>query len=163
MGHFARGQTYDEQVLPESDPEALDFIAASESFAPVRKLKRADLETLRLVVRHQVRKVPTVGGMLLFGKERERHFPDAWIQAGRFGGTDKTHITDTLEIRTFLVRAVEETVAFVQKQALHGMEIGAVHRRVRHPGTEVGQHEGVVRSSFRRNCGTRCARRQSSG
>ena len=67
---FARGETYDEQAMPECDSEALDFRAASEFFAPVRKLKRAALETLRLMVKHQGRKVPTVGGMLLFGKER---------------------------------------------------------------------------------------------
>ena len=42
--------------------EALDFRAASESFAPVRALTRRDLETLRLVTEHQGRKVPTVGG-----------------------------------------------------------------------------------------------------
>ena len=48
-----------------------------------------DLDTLRIVTKHQGRKVPTVGGMLLFGYERERRFPDAWIQAGRFDGLDK--------------------------------------------------------------------------
>ena len=69
---FARGEAYDEQAMPELDSEALDFRAASESFAPVRKLKRSDMETLRLVVKHQGRMVPTVGGILLFGKERER-------------------------------------------------------------------------------------------
>lgn len=70
--------------MPELNSEALDFRAASESFATVRRLKHADLETLRLLTTHQGCKVPTVGGVLLFGKDRERHFPDAWIQAGRF-------------------------------------------------------------------------------
>jgi ATP-dependent DNA helicase RecG len=86
LRRFARGEAYDEQAMPELDSEALDFRAASESFAPVRRIKRRDLETLRLVASHQGRKVPTVGGILLFGKDRERHFPDAWIQAGRFRG-----------------------------------------------------------------------------
>lgn len=35
------------------------FRAASELFAPLRKLERSDMETLRLVVRHQRRKVPS--------------------------------------------------------------------------------------------------------
>jgi predicted HTH transcriptional regulator len=144
MKRFARGETYDEQALPECDSEALDFRAASESFATVRKLKRADLETLRLMVRHQGRKVPTVGGMLLFGKERERYYPDAWIQAGRFRGTDKTHITDTLEIRSLPVRAVEETVAFVQKHALHGMEIGVAQRKDRWNLPPLAVREAVI-------------------
>ena len=73
-----RGESYDEQATPELDSEALDFRAASELFAPGHQLKRADLETLRLVTKHQGRTVPTVGGMLLFGKQRERFFPDAW-------------------------------------------------------------------------------------
>ncbi len=144
LRRFARGDAFDEQAMPECDSEALDFRAASESFSPVRKLKRTDLETLRLMVRHQGRKVPTVGGMLLFGKERERYFPDVWIQAGRFSGIDKTHITDTLDIRSLPVRAVEEIVAFVQKHALHGMEIGAVHRTERWNLPPVAVREAVI-------------------
>lgn len=125
LRRFARGEAFDEQPMPGLDSEALDFRAASESFAPVRKLGRGDLETLRLVTVHQGRKVPTVGGMLLFGRDRERHFPDAWIQAGRFQGSDKSRIVDHAEIRPFPVRAIEEAIVFVQKHALHGAEIGA--------------------------------------
>ncbi|MFV0278910.1 MAG: ATP-binding protein, partial [Parahaliea sp.] len=144
LRRYARSETFDEQAMPECDSEAIDFHAASELFAPVRKLKRTDMETLRLLVKHQGRKVPTVGGMLLFGKERNRYFPDAWIQAGRFRGADKTHISDTLEIRTFPVRAVEEAVAFVHKHALHAMEIGAVHRKERWNLPPVAVREAIV-------------------
>ncbi|MBI3974911.1 MAG: putative DNA binding domain-containing protein [Armatimonadetes bacterium] len=129
LKRFARGEAYDEQAMPELDSEALDFRAASESFAPVRKFRRQDLETLRLVATHQGRKVPTVGGMLLFGKDRERHFADAWIQAGRFRGTDKAHIVDQAEIRLHLIQTVEAAVAFVQKHSLHGVEVGPVRRK----------------------------------
>jgi hypothetical protein len=69
----------------------------SESFAPVRTLSRRDLETLRLLTMHQGRRVPTVGGWLLFGKNRQRDFPDAWIEAGRFAGQDKSRIVDQVE------------------------------------------------------------------
>lgn len=86
--------------MPDLDSEAVDFRAASESFAPVRKLTKRDLETLRLVTTHQGRRVPTIGGIVLFGRDRDRHFPDAWIQAERFGGTDKARILDQAEIRT---------------------------------------------------------------
>ena len=125
----ALGQSFDEQPMPELDSEALDFRVASESFAPARKLRRGDLDTLRLLTRHQGRKVPTVGGMLLFGRNREQHFPDAWLQAGRFAGADKTRIADSTAIRSPLPRAVEEAIAFVQKHDLRRMEIGAVRRK----------------------------------
>ncbi len=86
---------------------------------------------LRLVTVYQGCEVPTVGGILLFGRDRERHFPDAWIQAGRFRGTDRSRILDRAETRSHPVRAVEEAIAFVQKHGLHGTEIGAVRRRER--------------------------------
>ena len=76
---------------------------------------RGDLEALRLLTDHQGRKVPTVGGMMLFGKDRQRHLPDAWIQAGRFEGTDKSRIVDRAEICALPVRAIEEAIAFVQQ------------------------------------------------
>ncbi len=131
LRRFARGEGFDEQPLPGLDSEALDFLAASESFAAFRKLARRDLETLRLVTDYQGRKVPTVGGMILFGKDRARHFPDAWIQAGRFDGTDKSRIVDRAEIRSQPVRAIEDAIAFVHKHALHGAEIGTVRRKER--------------------------------
>ena len=49
--------------MPEVNSEAIDFRAASESFAPVRKLSRRNLETLRLLTPHQGRLVPTIGGV----------------------------------------------------------------------------------------------------
>ena len=144
LRRFARGEAYDEQTLPEFDSEALDFRVASESFAPVRKLRRSDLETLRLVAKHQGRKSPTIGGMLLFGKDRERLFPDAWIQAGRFHGTDKTRIADSVEIRSPPLQAVEEAIAFVQKHALHGLEIGPVRRKERWNLPPAAVREAIV-------------------
>ena len=131
LRRFSRGEAYDEQAVPELGSEALDFRAASESFSPVSVLKRHHLETLRLLTKHQGHKVPTVGGMLLFGTDRDRLFPDAWIQAGRFHGNDKTRITDSVQIKGYPVQAVEVAIAFVRKHALSGIEIGAVHRKER--------------------------------
>ncbi len=144
LGRFARGEAFDEQPMPGLNSEAIDFRAASESFAAVRKLARRDLQTLRLVTRHQGRQVPTVGGMILFGADRERHFPDAWIQAGRFGGIDKSRIVDRTEIHTLPVRAVEEAIAFVQKHTLHGAEIGSVRRKERWNLPPVAVREAVI-------------------
>jgi hypothetical protein len=97
LRRFSRNEPFDEQAFAAADSEAIDFRAASESFAPVRRLQKADLVTLRLVATHQGREVATVGGLLLFGKDRERYFPDAWIQAGRSRGTDKSVIVDRTE------------------------------------------------------------------
>lgn len=144
MRRFAGGESFDEGPLPALGPEAVDFRVAAECFAPVRTLTRSNLETLRLLTPHQGRLVPTVGGVLLFGRDRLAHFPDAWIQAGRFGGTDKAVILDHADIRTPLVGAVEKAVAFVEKHALRGVAIGRVRHRERSNLPPVAVREAVV-------------------
>ncbi len=144
LRRFVRGETFDEQPMPELDSEALDFRAASESFAPTRKLKRGDLETLRLLTAYHNRKVPTVGGMLLFGRERTHYFPDAWIQAGRFQGKDKTRILDQAELRACPLLAIEDAITFIQKHSMHGAEIGALRRRERWSLPPVAVREAII-------------------
>jgi hypothetical protein len=58
---------------------------------------RADLQTLRILTSYQGGVVPTAGGLILFGKDRLRFFPDAWISVGLFGGADRTRILDSRE------------------------------------------------------------------
>lgn len=140
----ARGEAFDEQPMLALNSEALDFRVASESYGSVRQLRQTDLEILRLVTKYQGRTVPTVGGMLLFGRDREKHFPDAWIQVGRFSGTDKSHIIDHAEIRSHPVQAVEEATAFVQKHLLQGAEIGDVRRSDRWTLPPIAIREAVI-------------------
>ena len=129
MQRFASGESFDERPMPALGSQALDIRVASELFAPVRKLTRRNLETLRLLTSHQGRPVPTVGGVLLCGRDRLTHFPDAWIQAGRFDGTDKAVILDHTELKMPLVQAIDEAIAFVEKHSLRGAAIGRVRRQ----------------------------------
>lgn len=146
MQRASLGKSFDEQPLPDLNSDVVDFKVASECFEPVRKLKRSDLATLRLLVSHQGRAVPSIGGVLLFGRtqEREAQFPDAWIQAGRFAGKDKTVIADSAALHGPLVTLVEDAIAFVQKHGLHGYDIGAVRRTNRWSVPPVALREAIV-------------------
>ena len=92
MRRHSRGESFDEQALPEFNSESLDFRELSELFRSVRVLKPKDMESLKILVKHQGKTVPSVAGMLICGKERLERFPDAWFQVGRFQGTDKAHM-----------------------------------------------------------------------
>jgi len=61
--------------------------------------------------------------MLLYG--REHHFPDAWIQVGRFAGTDKARILDHRELHGYPVSAIEEALTFIRDHLRRGTTIGA--------------------------------------
>ena len=130
MRRFARQETFDEQPVPELNSEAIDFRVASELFAPHRKLQRRDLLALHLITQYHGKQVPTVGGLLVFGRDDERQevFPEAWIQAGRFAGMDRRRILDSVEIRLVAPRGVEEAIAFVTKYMAREAVIGQVRR-----------------------------------
>ena len=144
MRRFAGGETYDEQPMPDLNSEAVDFRAASESFAEIRKLRKADLETLRLVVPYQGRNVPTIAGTLLFGSDRHRYFPDAWIQAARFRGTNRSRIDDRAEIRSLPVPAITEAIAFVERHSIHGAKITKTRRREKWNLPPLAVREAVI-------------------
>ena len=123
------GISFDEQVLVDRTVDDLDFDAAKVCFERHRKLVEKDLVSMRLVAEDQGHLVPTVGGMLLFGKDREMIFPDAWIQCGRFVGKDKADIFDHIDIHEHLPVAVERVMEFLKKHAMRGADFSELRRR----------------------------------
>jgi hypothetical protein len=107
---------------------AIDFQIASELFKKRRRLKKADSHALHAVTEHHNKLVPTVGGLLLFGGNPEREFPDAWIQCGRFGGTNKSVIADSIECHCVLTKIADEAFEFIRKHTLYGATITALKR-----------------------------------
>jgi predicted HTH transcriptional regulator len=139
-----RKTAFDERAIPDLDSEAIDFRAASESFAPHRQLTAQAWSTLGITTKHQGRQVPTIGGLLLFGKDRFARFPDAWIQAGRFAGTNRMRLLDSVEIRSFLPRAAEEAIAFARKHLTRESIIKGVRREDRWSVPLVAIREAVM-------------------
>jgi ATP-dependent DNA helicase RecG len=129
LQRMVRNETFDEMPLAHLDAKAVDFQIASALFKNRRRLKRADLQTLRALTEHHKKLVPTVGGVLLFGSDHEREFPDAWIQCGRFSGTDKSVIADSTECHGVLPRALDAAFEFIRKHALHGATIEGLKRK----------------------------------
>jgi predicted HTH transcriptional regulator len=144
MRRFGQLESFDEQPIPEMSSEALDFRAASELFAPVRKLAPSALRNLRVTTKHQGREVPTVGGFLLFARARFDRFPDAWLQAGRFAGVDRTRIVDSSEIRSYLPQVADQAIAFVKKHLSREAVITAARRVDRWTVPIVALREAII-------------------
>ena len=135
---------FDEEPLADLNSEAIDFGAASQYFAEHRALRRKDLETLGLVRRYHGRTVPTAGGILLFGRERLARFPDAWLQVGRFAGADRSDLADRAELTAYPVLAIEQAVAFVERNTRLGMTVGRVRRHDLPAVPPAALREGLV-------------------
>ena len=106
--------------MPGLRLEDLDLEAARQLFSGTNILDQQALRTLRLVTQHQGQTVPIKGAVLLFSKNRELHFSDAWVQCGRFIGTDKAQIFDHFDIRAHLLTAVDSVMLFLKKHVMRG-------------------------------------------
>jgi len=125
----AEGIAFDELPMPELSTNDLDLASMKSLFRGDRKLGEEELITLKLLTHEQGRLVPTRGAVLLFGKDRIRYFPDAWIQCGRFVGQDKAEIFDHIELHDHLPQAVESILLFLKKHAMRGADFSEIRRK----------------------------------
>ena len=123
------GETFDAMPMPELSLADLDMPAIQQQFGSATALSQQKLLTLKLLVKHQGRLVPSKGAVLLFGNARDHYFDDAWIQCGRFRGSDKVDIFDQTEIHEHLPQAVDSIELFLKKHAFKSAEFSAMRRK----------------------------------
>jgi len=123
------GVAFDELPMPELSVDDLDMAAARKLFQGINALDDKALRTLKLVTTYQGRGVPSKGEVLLFGKERTLHFSDAWVQCGRFVGSDKAAIFDHIDIHDPLPQAVDSIMLFLKKHAMRGADFSETRRK----------------------------------
>jgi len=130
LRRLARNTFFDEQSCSETSSDEIDVRAASEFFAEVsRPLTPAKQRSLGLLVGQGAREVPSIGAVLLFGKNRGSLFPSATIRCARFLGKGTAKFLDQTEIDEHLPKAVDSAVAFIERHTRQGIEIGRLRRR----------------------------------
>jgi ATP-dependent DNA helicase RecG len=127
-----KGSTFDEMMMPELSSLDLDLSFAAKCFKGRRELDEQGLLDLRLLGKVQGKLVPTVGGMLLFRRDRMLHFPRR-VQCVRFVGRDRSVVGDRLEINDPLPQVVDSIMLFLEQQGMHGakgIQIGEMLREI---------------------------------
>ena len=125
----AEGVSFDEMPMPDLTIENLDLKSARELFGSQHELNEKELISLKIITRQQGRLVPTKGAVILFGRERNSYFPDAWVQCGRFIGKDKADIFDHTDIYDHLPQALENIMLFLKKHAMRGADFSEFRRK----------------------------------
>lgn len=144
LKRYSQSKSFDEQPNIALSKDEIDFNAVNDAFSEYRIIKDADYETLRLLTKVQKKYVPTNGGIILFGKNREKYFPDAWLQAGRFQGKDKSNIIDSENIDAYPIIAIKKTIDFIQKHLFHSMEIKTIKRQEKWNVPEIALREAII-------------------
>ncbi len=123
---------YDELPCHQALKEDIDYELGKELFSKVsKKFTPQNAKSIELLVSYQGHEVPSVGGMLLFGKSEKRNeiFPNAMIRCARFKGKSKVNFIDQLDVYESLPLAVEIVLGFVRKHSMVGYEIESVRRK----------------------------------
>jgi predicted HTH transcriptional regulator len=141
----AQNMCFDETPLIGMNSEQIDFRVASELFA--KQTKSIDIHKLiNLGALQNIgsKVVPSIGGILLFGINKEDILPDARIKCARFKGTNSTEFLDNLETGSGLINAVDEVIEFIRRHTRQGLEIGATSHKVIPEYPEIALREAVI-------------------
>lgn len=125
-------QSYDELPCLQAMKSDLDFELGKREFLRVsKKFTPQNARGLELLISHQGHEIPSIGGMLLFGKTEKRMqlFPNTRIRCARFKGKSKVHFLDQTDINDPLPLAVDAILYFVRKHSTVGYDIQSVRRK----------------------------------
>jgi ATP-dependent DNA helicase RecG len=116
-----------------------DFELAKKLFSIAGKtFTEAKAKALELLIDYQSEIYPTKGGLLLFGKERDKLFPDPIIRMIRFEGNSKNSAIDELESRSSLSQALEEILVFIRRHTSVRSSVKGIKRE------EVPQYSPMI-------------------
>ncbi|HLD16761.1 MAG TPA: ATP-binding protein [Coxiellaceae bacterium] len=122
--------SYDELPCIGASSEEIDSKFISEKFIAInRPINKKQYVGFGIFKEHFGKQYPTHAGILLFGKERPRWFPDSIIRCVKYEGTDRTYIIDQLEIESNLIISIEEIINFIKKHSKVSAIIGETVRR----------------------------------
>ena len=123
---------FDQAPCLGAELDDIDIDAARRAFDKVgRKIDLAKLQGLGVVIRYGRERVPSNGGMILFGKDeaRSRYFPDAQIRCARFRGTEKVQFVDRADIEGTVLFAIDGAEKFVVRNTRMAAKIESLRRQ----------------------------------
>lgn len=136
--------SYDEEVCPYADESDIDTQKVIDAFAPFRSISKENMLSIGLFNKVNDAFIPSIGGILFFGRNKERFFPDAWLQAGCFQGTKKTVILDTIDIKESFDKVVEQALNFIRKHIKVGLDIKDIRHHERWEIPKAALREAIL-------------------
>jgi ATP-dependent DNA helicase RecG len=122
--------SFDQQPLNELSKNSIDDEKVKKIFAKTtKKITEEKLLSLGVLTHSSNGVVPSIGGLILFGKEKERTrlVADARVSCARFAGDTKAEFLDQHDIEGTIIDAVDVIPKFILrntrlKSDIHGMK-----------------------------------------
>lgn len=149
---------FDQSPCVGAELADLDVAAIRRAFKTVgRTLDLAELQSLGLVVRYGKARVPSNGGIILFGSDeaRNHYFPDAVFRCARFHGTDKVHFLDRADIDGSVLTGIEDAARFIARNTRLAARIEGLRRQDIPEYPRVALREALVNAVAHADWGAR--------
>lgn len=114
----------------------LDFVRLRRHLETARNVReREPLDYLARqhgVIEVDGQQVPTLGGLLCFGRDPQRHLPYSGIALTRYAGTTphSQQVADIRDLRGTLFELIDQTESYLWTQSMHGFRIDSGPRRI---------------------------------
>jgi len=97
LARWVEYRSFDEEPMPEINPEAIDFRVASGLFSGLREWSENKMESLRLVTRCQGKFTPTIGGVL---NEKDQKIVALIKESAEEGGATPKYLSEKIGMTT---------------------------------------------------------------
>lgn len=124
--------SFDQQPLPDLTKESLNLEKIEQVFeSRGKRVNKDKLQSLGILVPYARHLVPSIGGLILFGKipELQHYFPDARVSCARFIGDNKSNILDRLDIEGTILDAIESVPKFIARNTRLTAQIKEIRRK----------------------------------
>lgn len=124
--------SFDQQPLTDLTMDSLNHEKIEQVFKRHgKKINRDKLQSLGVLVPHTGNLVPSIGGMILFGKlsELHQHLPDMRVRCARFLGDNKANILDQFEVEGTILDALDQVPKFIARNTRLAAEFKEIRRR----------------------------------
>ncbi len=139
--------SFDQQPLSDLTKEALDIEQINLFFRKAnRKINEQKLRSLDVLVLAANRIVPSIGGLILFGKSayRKSFVPEARISCARFHGSSKANILDRYDIDGTILEAIDEVLKFIARNTRLTSQIKEIQRQDIPEYSPLAIREGLI-------------------
>lgn len=151
----SRGLHFDLSILYHATADDLDRDTVTQFFSLRKGTKKSAIEDLlfsfHVISEEHKRKYPTVAGILLFGKQPDKHLPEAFIICSRFTGISGRTALASQDCTGTLFEQFELAYAFILKHLHRSFVIHGKKREEKLEIPEVAIREVLLNAIIHRN------------
>jgi ATP-dependent DNA helicase RecG len=154
---LSRGISFDSEPVYQANVDDLDmtkiedFLTHRKSSAYIPSSLEDALTAYTLVTKVNAHTYPTVGGLLLFGKDPQKFFKEAFIICSRFVGNEGRETLATIDCLGTLVNQYQEAFNFLVSKLERSFTITGSVRKEYSEIPEVAIRETIINALMHRN------------